>query len=206
MPSALIRQVADYFWSNNFLDVFNKFFKDHAAAFVGAPEMTGGEHNLEYYGLFQLYLEVYEATLTEHLMSLDRGIEDFYAEVREAQDDEMDPYIKTFVDCLLASADYDSFYKVMVREGKKVATQQKKDALKAEMKSASDSGEQRESAAARLDADGKGLSLANPDDEKAAYRGAEFDDDAKSPSRIAADIGEVGGSPNADAKGGADYK
>ena len=54
MPSALIRQVADYCWSNNFLDVFHKFFKDHAEAFVDAPEMTGGEHNMEYYRLFEL--------------------------------------------------------------------------------------------------------------------------------------------------------
>jgi hypothetical protein len=122
MPSALIRTVADYCWSHNFLDVFRQFFADHAEAFVGAPEMHGGEHNLEYYGLFQQYLKVYEDTLTEYLMTLDSSIEDFYAEVREAQDESVDPYLRTFIDCLVASADYDSFYKVMVKEGKKRAT------------------------------------------------------------------------------------
>ena len=122
MPSALIRTVADYCWSHNFLDVFRKFFADHAEAFIGAPEMTGGEHNLEYYGLFQQYLKVYEDTLTEYLMTLDHSIEEFYAEVREAQDESVDPYLRTFIDCLVASADYDSFYKVMVKEGKKRAT------------------------------------------------------------------------------------
>ena len=125
MPSALIRTVADYCWSHNFLDVFRQFFADHAEAFVGAPEMHGGEHNLEYYGLFQKYLKVYEDTLTEYLMTLDSSIEDFYAEVREAQDESVDPYLRTFIDCLVASADYDSFYKVMVKEGKKRATMMK---------------------------------------------------------------------------------
>ena len=28
--------------------------------FVDAPEMCGGEHNLEYYSLFQEYLQIYE--------------------------------------------------------------------------------------------------------------------------------------------------
>jgi hypothetical protein len=34
-----------------------------------------------------------------------------------------DPYLSTFIDCLLASADYDSFYKVMSRAGRKLATE-----------------------------------------------------------------------------------
>lgn len=42
--------------------------------------------------------------------------------MREAQHDSQDLYISTFIDCLLASADYDSFYKVMAREGSRVAS------------------------------------------------------------------------------------
>ena len=34
------------------------------------------------------------------------------------QDDSQDPYLRQFVKCLLASADYDSFYRVMAREGR----------------------------------------------------------------------------------------
>ena len=180
MPSALIRQVADYCWSNNFLDVFHKFFRDHAEAFIGAPEMTGGEHNLEYYGLFQLYLEVYESTLTEYLSTLDQSITDFYAEVKEVQDESMDPYLKTFVDCLLASADYDSFYKVMVREGKKKATALRKEALKAEMKQAQ--AAEGPGSDNQLPAEGKGYSLQEPADEKNSRHYDEVSD-AKSPTR-----------------------
>jgi hypothetical protein len=47
-------------WS---LDVFRKFFKDHAEEFADAPPlMQGGEHNLVYYSLFQEYLGIYEVS------------------------------------------------------------------------------------------------------------------------------------------------
>lgn len=41
--------------------------------------------------------------------------------MRDAQEETTDAYLQTFIDCLLASADYESFYKVMSREGMKVA-------------------------------------------------------------------------------------
>ncbi len=172
MPSALIRTVADYCWSHNFLDVFRKFFSDHAEAFIGAPEMTGGEHNLEYYGLFQEYLKVYEETLTEYLLTLDHSIEDFYTEVREAQDESVDPYLRTFIDCLVASADYDSFYKVMVKEGKKRATMLKAQGLEvpapaADAKGAGDVASDDKGGAASDDAaDAKGGSYSDEADAK----------------------------------------
>lgn len=37
--------------------------------------------------------------------------------MRDAKTDETDPYLLVFIDCLLASADYDSFYKVMYKQG-----------------------------------------------------------------------------------------
>jgi hypothetical protein len=57
-----------------------------------------------------------------YLNTLDVSIEDFYRDVRDAQNDTTDPYLLTFIDCLLASADYESFYKVMSREGQKSAS------------------------------------------------------------------------------------
>lgn len=56
--------------------------------------------------------------MTDYLDKLDVPIEEFYKEVREVQDDSSDPYLKQFIKCLLASADYESFYRVMSREGK----------------------------------------------------------------------------------------
>mmetsp|Transcript_23980 Transcript_23980/g.35194 ORF Transcript_23980/g.35194 Transcript_23980/m.35194 type:complete len:170 (+) Transcript_23980:89-598(+) len=120
MPTTgIIRQVADYCWSNNFLDIFRKFFKDHAGDFVDAPPLVqGGEHDLVYYSLFQDYLKIYEDTLTTYVESLDCTIEEFYREVRDAQKETNEEYLQYFIDCLLASADYESFYKVMSKHGK----------------------------------------------------------------------------------------
>eukprot|EP01041_Mallomonas_annulata_P003595 gene3595-7145_t len=132
MPtSKLVREVADYCWSNKFLDVFHKFFTDHAPEFYDAPElMEDGEHNMEYFALFQEYLVVYEKTLTDYLRTVGVSIDEFYSELRETQDETTDPYILTFIDCLLASCDYKSFYRVMAKEAKK-----RKPEAKAESKS-----------------------------------------------------------------------
>jgi hypothetical protein len=69
------------------LDIFRKYFEDHGEKFVNAPEMCGGEHNMEYYSLFQDYLLVYENTLTDYLETIDCTVEELYSEVRECQGD-----------------------------------------------------------------------------------------------------------------------
>jgi hypothetical protein len=125
MPSSLIHEVAQYCWSNNFLDVFHKFFRDYAEDFIDAPEICGGEHDLKYYSLFQKYLAIYEDTLETYLKTLNTTIEDFYSEVRNVTEEGTDAYLNQFVRCLLASADYESFYRVMHKEGKKKALELK---------------------------------------------------------------------------------
>ena len=57
-----------------------------------------------------------------YLKTLDIPIDEFYREVRDAQNETEDPYISTFIDCLVASTDYDSFYRVMAREGQRSQT------------------------------------------------------------------------------------
>jgi hypothetical protein len=45
----------------NILDVFRNFFTEHAPAFERAPAtLLSGEHDMEYYNLFQVYLKLYE--------------------------------------------------------------------------------------------------------------------------------------------------
>jgi hypothetical protein len=83
------------------------------------------QHELKYYDLFTKYLNIYEATLVEYLKTLNCSIEDFYREVREVQDEGQDAYLNQFIRCLLASADYESFYRVMYKEGKKKALELK---------------------------------------------------------------------------------
>jgi len=98
MPSKILQEVADYCWSKNFLgenfltalhesdvmkyltflkplllliDVFRNFFTEHGAVFEDAPALLGGEHNMKYYSLFQVYLKLYEVglRLTFHSLS-----------------------------------------------------------------------------------------------------------------------------------------
>ena len=59
----------------------------------------------------------------DYLVSINCTVEELYREVAVVQNDptRQDAYLMTFIDCLLASCDYESFYKVMVKEGKKLA-------------------------------------------------------------------------------------
>lgn len=52
------------------VDIFRNYFKEHAIDFVDAPPMTNGEHNLEYYALFQKYLKLYEVLSKVHSLHL----------------------------------------------------------------------------------------------------------------------------------------
>jgi hypothetical protein len=61
---ALVRRVAEYCWSNKFIDVFRNYFIEHGKEFAGAPSMTNGEHNHIYYSLFTEYLNLYEVYAT----------------------------------------------------------------------------------------------------------------------------------------------
>eukprot|EP01035_Chromulina_nebulosa_P019483 gene19483-25369_t len=119
MPKPLIKEIAEYCWSNNFLKVFRDYFSENAYIFENAPEIRDGEHNLVYYNCFQNYLVLYENTLTTYIQSLNCSIDEFYDDVRAAKEETTDPYLLQFIECLLASADYESFYKVMHREGLK---------------------------------------------------------------------------------------
>jgi len=172
MPSKLLKEIAAYCWSNNFLDVFRNFFTEHASVFEGAPTISGGEHNMEYFALFQIYLKLYEATLETYLKEINVSISEFYQEVRDAQNETHDPYLLTFIDCLLASADYESFYKVMTREGAKSLAKKAHDKrsktnpavdIKADSKTSSSSSTTDSPAgsknAATYDSDHKGSSL-----------------------------------------------
>jgi len=54
--------------NNNYIiiiDVFRNFFSEHAGVFEGAPTISGGEHNMEYFALFQIYLKLYEVDICD---------------------------------------------------------------------------------------------------------------------------------------------
>mmetsp|Transcript_5563 Transcript_5563/g.7883 ORF Transcript_5563/g.7883 Transcript_5563/m.7883 type:complete len:172 (+) Transcript_5563:156-671(+) len=121
---AIVKTAMEYCWSNDFLDIFRKYFREHASSFVGYPSkgnMEAAEHTLEHWDIFQNYLKLYENTLGDWLH--DQGINqtDFYSDIQKVQRTTADPKVQEFVYCLLASCDYDSFYSVMVREATRLA-------------------------------------------------------------------------------------
>jgi hypothetical protein len=117
----LVEEASRHCWSRNFLDVFRDYFAAHADVFYDAPEKISGEQNLEYYALFQKYLKLYENTLQDYIESLDVSVGEFFAQLVEVKNDDKitDKKLLHFTNYLLASTDYDSFYKVMVRAAKK---------------------------------------------------------------------------------------
>ncbi len=97
-----------------------------------------------------------QETLTVYIASLNCTIEEFYDEVNSFNNEDNDPYITQFIECLLASADYDSFYKVMAREGKKYKAASAAIVKKAESKMADDLKEPSSPSKASAAADSKG--------------------------------------------------
>mmetsp|Transcript_26066 Transcript_26066/g.34213 ORF Transcript_26066/g.34213 Transcript_26066/m.34213 type:complete len:168 (+) Transcript_26066:63-566(+) len=132
---SILQKAIAYCWSDEFLDIFRNYFKLHASKFKSHAEGTTEEHDLEWQDLYQEYLGIYEDTLSEYITSQGFSVAEFYDEIKDAKETSSDPKIQLFVDCLLASCDYASFYKVMVQMAKK-------EMFKAEAK---DDGESKES-------------------------------------------------------------
>lgn len=66
-------------------------------------------------------MKLYEATLSEYISSLDISVNEFYSELKEILEDPSikDKKLLHFVNYLVASTDYESFYKIMGRAAKK---------------------------------------------------------------------------------------
>lgn len=97
----------------------------------------------------------------QYLRTIEVSIEEFYKEVRESQADAVgDPYLSTFIDCLLASADYESFYKVMAREGGKSAARK----VAASIATVAESKAESKTSSSRYDAAGGGKKGGDDDD------------------------------------------
>jgi hypothetical protein len=104
------------------IDEFQEFFDRNAGIFIDAPPKPAEEQNLEYYDVYQRYLTLYESNLSDYISKLDCSIEDFYEQLMAVQDDPniKDKKLKHFVNYLIASTDYNSFYKIIVRAAKKL--------------------------------------------------------------------------------------
>ena len=110
MPSAypLVKEAAKHCWGKGHQNIFKDFCIKHAHKFINAPLTLGEEQNLEFYSLFQNYLELYESSLSSYIETLNVSIEEFYSELVAVKDDPSikDKKLLHFVNYLLASTDY----------------------------------------------------------------------------------------------------
>ncbi|CAM9292062.1 unnamed protein product [Ectocarpus sp. 8 AP-2014] len=114
----LLAKAIKHCWSDNFLDVFRAYFRKHAEVFEVMADGKSEEHALEYQELFNEYLLIFEGKLEEFIEREGSTINDFYNVIRDHQTNP-DPQVQLFINCLLASADYDSFFNVMKKEAEK---------------------------------------------------------------------------------------
>ena len=125
-PPTILQKAIEYCWSSDFLDVFRAYFTKHAHVFMKAAKHDEEEHDLEFTELFNEYLELFEATLERFIEKNNSTVEEFAAMVKEVKEKKYPEYVEEeFVEALLASEEYDSFYRVMIREAKRQILQGK---------------------------------------------------------------------------------
>lgn len=121
----LMNECCKEFWGKkaNLMEESRDFFRKHGEAFIGCPvDPTHGEQNLEMYTLYKQYLKHFESSVEDYIDEKGVTPEEFTAALSYVQDHNIkDKKLKAFVKFLLVCTEYDHFYKVMVREGKKQA-------------------------------------------------------------------------------------
>jgi hypothetical protein len=101
-------------------------FEDHAREnmAIAKTEVTTApvvEHELSHMNCFKEYLDIFEDTLEAFVKSEGSDNVMFFTQIEECKSNpSITPEESLFIQCLLASTDYDSFYSVMVKEAKKL--------------------------------------------------------------------------------------
>jgi hypothetical protein len=114
---ALLPDVMAYCGTREYLKLFEDFIMNHLKYFQGAKldESGDAEHSHQWSDIFQEYLRVFVNTMQTFIERQGKSVEDFYAECKIASD-AGDSTQKNFLRLLLASADYQDFAKIMIRE------------------------------------------------------------------------------------------
>jgi hypothetical protein len=111
---SLMEQTMDYCRTRDFLKIFEDYIINHIKYFKDAEEE---EHRLEWTKIFEDYLKLFEDVLASFIDKKGGNYAAFYRECREKQG-EGTPEEKHFLKLLLASADYQDFSRIMVREAR----------------------------------------------------------------------------------------
>mmetsp|Transcript_68434 Transcript_68434/g.164309 ORF Transcript_68434/g.164309 Transcript_68434/m.164309 type:complete len:153 (+) Transcript_68434:83-541(+) len=105
----LAYRMEDYLMSGSFLRELDGFVKKHLPAF---EDLEGGEHPHDYHDIFKLYEEMLSARIEAFLIAEGVTTEQVVEECKWAKTHGHDDY--KFYEYLVASVEYESFYKLML--------------------------------------------------------------------------------------------
>lgn len=114
--SSLMTKAMRYCFSHDFIGIFERYIVEHAYLFDDAVD--NDEHKLEYHDQFKDYLVLFENTMEDWLAQENTTLAKFYEVLNQVQESG-DSAERHFLKLLLASAEYDCFYDVMVTEARK---------------------------------------------------------------------------------------
>ena len=117
----VVDKVYEFCTSTEFEGAFEAFSKEYSDVFIRVLDFSPtDEHPLEFHNVYREYLSRFEAKIERFI--LDEGYEpiQFYRECQELlSGDEVYGHRRFFIEALLATSEYDSFFLLMKNEMEK---------------------------------------------------------------------------------------
>jgi hypothetical protein len=113
--------------------MFEKFAIDHSDVFMKCLEMDDSDedlvHPVEFYDVYQSYLNKFSSIIEEHITSNGFKINDFYLMCRHVIDqEETFGSRRFFIEAMLATSEYETFYTLMKKEMEALKSMDKSEA------------------------------------------------------------------------------
>mmetsp|Transcript_33894 Transcript_33894/g.44708 ORF Transcript_33894/g.44708 Transcript_33894/m.44708 type:complete len:156 (+) Transcript_33894:138-605(+) len=110
----IVEKVQNFFYEDEeFAHIFEKFVEENAHTI----DLESEENKLEYTELYEEYQKLFESTLEDFITSQGSSVMEFYKEIREAADQDMDSPKAMLGRIMAATCDFDVFM-YMMKEGR----------------------------------------------------------------------------------------
>lgn len=102
-----IASLVDFVAADDFQKLFETFFLEHSLSF----SLENDEHKLAYYEKYSEFRELFEQKLVTFCKQQNLNTNEFMRKCKEAS--AVDSKVQHYIDVLLASVEYETFYKIM---------------------------------------------------------------------------------------------
>lgn len=102
-----IASLVEFVAADDFQKLFETFFLEHSLHF----SLDSDEHKLEYHEIYRKFREMFESKLEIFCNQQKLNTPQFMSKCKAAAAD--DPKVQHYIDVLLASVEYETFYKIM---------------------------------------------------------------------------------------------